>query len=283
MQSAKFFYITILYAFTNNLAFADPIIGGTGNGTTTTAVGSGATASHPEATAIGATAEAHQTATALGHFAGARANNSIAIGANAETISQNSTVIGTNGVIYEGSAYSTALGNDTIIEARHASAMGAYSSVGSQGGTALGYEAEVTESAQNAVALGAGSRADQANTVSIGNSDTGLTRRLTNVSRATHANDAVNFQQFNEGIQETQEAAFAGIAGAAAFVQATPSQAGKTAVAVGAANYRGEQAIAISVNRRLLSGSRYHTQISGGVAYDSTDHTLSKVGVSWEF
>ena len=79
-----------------------------------------------------------------------------------------------------------------------------------------------------------------------------------------------------------QRKAFAGIAAASAFNPVVPSGAGKTAIGIGAATYRGEEAVSFSFSH-LLSDSKYNASVNGGVAYDSSSHALGKVGVSWEF
>ncbi len=55
-------------------------------------------------------------------------------------------------------------------------------------------------SGTNSVALGQGSVADTDNTVPIGNSATGLTRTLANVSASVALTDAVNVQQLNDSV-----------------------------------------------------------------------------------
>ncbi|WP_116609590.1 YadA-like family protein [Paraburkholderia unamae] len=55
-----------------------------------------------------------------------------------------------------------------------------------------------TATAPYAVALGLGSVADVRNTISVGNSATGLTRRITNVAAGENANDAVNLGQIDD-------------------------------------------------------------------------------------
>lgn len=214
------------------------------------AVGSTTNANSLQSTAIGASALADQPqATALGSFAQAFGQAALATG---------------------GSAYA---------EGQGASALGANALVEAAGGTSLGYQAEVT--ADNAVALGSLSFADQANTVSVGDSDADLTRRITNVAAAVDDNDAVNFAQFKAGLSDARHEAFAGIAAAAAFNPAVPSAPGKTAISIGAATYRGEQAMALSFSRRLPGAS--NALLNGGFSFDSSSHTLGKVGVAWEF
>ncbi len=217
------------------------------------AVGSTTNANSLQTTALGASALADQPqATALGSFAQAFGPSALAVGSNAQ-----------------------------VEDVRNASAMGADSLVESDGGTALGAQSEVVADAENAVALGSQSLADQANTVSVGNRETGLTRRITNVAQAVEDSDAVNFAQFKDGLSGVRHDAFAGIAAAAAFNPAIPSAPGKTAVSLGAATYRGQQAVSVSFARRLPGSA--NAAFNGGVAFDSSNHALGKVGIAWEF
>ncbi|WP_233879886.1 YadA-like family protein [Paraburkholderia flagellata] len=70
------------------------------------------------------------------------------------------------------------------------------------GGIGASYNATnaAKATALNAVALGLGSVADQTRTISVGNSATGLTRRITNVQNATGDNDAVNYGQMKTAL-----------------------------------------------------------------------------------
>ena len=250
-------------------------------------VGGGASANSLQSSVVGASASVEgQQATAMGSLAQILGQASSAFGGAAE-------VEGTN---------ASAFGANSFVGANNASAFGASTIVEGDGSTALGFQAEAA--AANSVALGSNSLANEANTVSVGNSDTGVTRRITNVAAATANNDAVNLFQFNaglagvrndfstelnnvrgelnRGLSGVRQAAFAGIAAAAAFNPVTPSAVGKTAVSIGAATYRGEQALSLSFSR-LLTGAPYNASVNGGLSYDSSNHTLGKVGVAWEF
>ncbi|MEZ5535234.1 MAG: YadA-like family protein [Thiolinea sp.] len=218
-------------------------------------------------TAVGASTNANSIqTTALGSAALADQPQATALGSFAQAIGE----------------FSTAVGGAAQIEAQGGTALGANSFIEAANGTALGLEAYVTEAAVGAVALGSGSVADEANTVSVGDSAAGVTRRITNVAPAVNQYDAVNLGQFEQGLQGVRDEAFAGIAAAAAFNPATPSAPGKTAVSMGAAGYRGEHAVSVSVSHRVLN-NRNNLQLNGGVAYDSSEHALGRVGVSWEF
>lgn len=237
--------------------------------TNSTAVGENSFATGKASTAYGAISSATAiNTTAIGTAALAEGEQSTALGAVAQALSNNSTAVGAN----------------AMTEAVDGVALGESATVIEKGGVALG--ADTFVAAQGSVALGSQSATEEENTVSVGNSDIDLTRRITNVAPAIADHDALNFGQFKQGLSQglssVREDAFAGIAAAAAINPATPSIAGKTAIGLGAATYRGEQAVALSFSHRLLN-SRRNTQINGGIAYDSSQHTLGKVGVSWEF
>lgn len=78
--------------------------------------------------------------------------------------------------------------SDNVAIGKAAGADGDYS-------VAIGGETEVTDRTTQAVALGYGSMADESNTVSVGNSMTELTRRITNLSPGSSMSDAVNVSQ----------------------------------------------------------------------------------------
>lgn len=233
--------------------------------TNSTAVGENSFATSISSSAYGAISSATAiNTTAIGTAALAQGEQSTALGALAQALEDNSTAVGVN----------------AMVEAEDGIAVGESSAVLEKGGVAIGADALVD--AQGSVALGSQSVARQENTVSVGDSETGLTRRITNVAPAIATNDAVNYGQFKRALSGVREEAFAGIAGAAAITPTTPSASGKTAIGLGAATYRGEQAVAVSFSHRLLNNRR-NTQINGGIAYDSSHHTLGKVGIAWEF
>jgi autotransporter adhesin len=243
------------------------------------AIGLEAKALLTNSTAIGANSFATgKSSTAYGAISSATAVNTTAIGTAALAEGEQSTALGAVAQALENN--STAVGGNAMVEAVDGVALGESSTVLEKGGVALGADAFVA--AQGSVALGSQSVAEEENTVSVGNADTGLTRRITNVAPAIADHDALNFGQFKQGLSSVRDDAFAGIAAAAAITPAAPSAAGKTAIGLGAATYRGEHALALSFSHRLLNSQR-NTQINGGIAYDSSHHTLGKVGVSWEF
>ncbi len=248
----------------NNVALGD---GARAEGQSAVAVGSSAFADADFATALGATTNANSVqTTAVGSSALADQLQATAMGSFAQAIGE----------------FSTAVGGSAQIEAAGGTAVGANSFIEAADATALGRDSFVTKAGVGSVALGSNSVANEANVVSVGDAELGMTRRITNVAPAVREYDAVNFGQLEQGLQGVRDEAFAGIAAAAALNPALPSQPGKTAVAMGAATYRGEHAVAVSIAHRVLN-SRHRLQLNGGVAYDSGEHALGKVGVSWEF
>jgi trimeric autotransporter adhesin len=204
---------------------------------------------------------------------------------------------------------SLAGGNGALATAHHATAIGASSHVAADEGTALGSGASAT--AANAVALGAGSVADRANTVSVGS--TGNERQITNVATGTAATDAVNVAQlqaasaqstslaqaytdaqmqaanrriddrFNaaeHAIQSVAKTAYAGIAGAMAMPNLTPSQPGRTVVAAGAATYHGGHAIAAGATYRSRDA---HWLVNTALSVTSSGDTGLRAQVGYEF
>jgi trimeric autotransporter adhesin len=206
-------------------------------------------------------------------------------------------------------AGSLAAGDGAQSSGLHATAIGASSRVAANDGTAIGAGASVT--AGNAVALGAGSVADRANTVSVGS--TGNERQVTHVAAGTAATDAVNVGQlqaasaqstalaqaytdsqvqaanrriderFNateHAIQSVAKTAYAGIAGAMAMPNLTPSQPGRTIVAAGAATYHGGHAIAAGVTYRSRDA---HWLVNTALSLTSTGDTGVRAQVGYEF
>ncbi|WP_423236854.1 YadA family autotransporter adhesin, partial [Burkholderia cepacia] len=103
---------------------------------------------------------------------------------------------------------------------------------------------------------GAGSVADRDDSVSIGNSATGTTRTLANVSAGTAPTDAVNVQQLNDSvtnlsnrIEHDRRDANGGIAAAVAIASLPQAPApGKSMVAIGGGTYGGQSAMALGIS-----------------------------------
>ncbi|MEZ5480270.1 MAG: YadA-like family protein [Thiolinea sp.] len=145
----------------------------------------------------------------------------------------------------------------------------------------MGQQAAVESGATHAVALGSGSVATAAN-ISVGDAQAGLTRRITNVAPAREAYDAVNFGQYQQGLGGVREEAFELNCGGGRFQCGDCLRHLANCLECGGTHYRGEQAVSLSFSHRLPD-SPFNTAVNGGVAYDSSQHALTRVGVSWEF
>lgn len=138
--------------------------------------------------------------------------------------------------------------------------------------------------AENSVALGQGSVANEANTVSIGAE--GQERRLTNLAAGRNATDAVNMQQFQQGMQQVQRdlssvarGAYSGVAAATALTMIPDVDLGKTlAIGVGAGTYKGYQAVALGASARISANLK--VKIGAG---HSADGTSVGCGVSYQW
>ena len=157
--------------------------------------------------------------------------------------------------------------------------------------TALGHASVAT--ADNSVALGANSVADRANSVSVGDATTGTTRQITNVARATHANDAVSlvqmeerFAQVNDRFErrfDTMDQRIDAIgAMGAAMAQMSASAAGIAAdnrFAAGVGTLNGQTAVAAGFQRAFLDG-RATFNLGGASTGDDTSFGAG-VGFGW--
>ncbi|HDX0837902.1 TPA: YadA-like family protein [Stenotrophomonas maltophilia] len=95
---------------------------------------------------------------------------------------------------------SVALGRGALVDATAKSgfALGTGSNVYASGGAALGSFSQIESGAENSVALGTGSVAEDANVVSVGNSR--LMRRIVNVGRGVNSSDATTVGQLSEAL-----------------------------------------------------------------------------------
>ncbi|WP_196786522.1 YadA family autotransporter adhesin, partial [Burkholderia territorii] len=132
-----------------------------------------------------------------------------------------------------------------------------------------GNDAPKVTSGTNSVAIGAGSTdGGRPNVVSVG-SDT-QQRQITNVAAATQGTDAVNLDQLNQSISQSNQytdqrinevstqvnqvakAAYAGVAAATALTMIPDVDLGRTiAVGIGAGTYKGQQAVAFGASVRF--------------------------------
>lgn len=165
-------------------------------GQTSTALGNAAKAKGVSATAVGDGAYATLGGSALGHFAYARGDHSVAFGFEAQT--------GTDGIPADGTE-AIAIGYSAKAQKQKAIVIGSGARAEEEGATALGYNAVAREKnalalgynarahLENSVAIGYNSSVGAANSVSFGSS--GATRRLMYVSAGTSETDAANFGQ----------------------------------------------------------------------------------------
>uniref|UniRef100_UPI002ABDBE18 YadA-like family protein n=2 Tax=unclassified Burkholderia TaxID=2613784 RepID=UPI002ABDBE18 len=146
----------------------------------------------------------------------------------------------------------------------------------------------------NSVAIGANSNdGGRSNVVSVG-SDT-QQRQITNVAPGTQGTDAVNLNQLNDSLSQSNrytdqrvnevstqvnqvaKAAYAGVAAATALTMIPDVDLGKTiAVGIGAGTYKGQQAVAFGASVRFTQnikgrlGAGYSSQgtsVGVGAAY----------------
>ncbi|MFC7634246.1 YadA family autotransporter adhesin [Paraburkholderia humisilvae] len=153
----------------------------------------------------------------------------------------------------------------------------------------------------NSAAIGANSSdGGRSNVVSVGTP--GAERQITNVAAGTQATDAVNVQQLNQSVAQgvgqansytdqritdvnheidsLARGAYGGIAAAMAMPNMTPSGPGRTVVAVGGANYKSGNAVAVGVTHRS-EDSRWLVN-AGFAASNAGDMGVrAQVGYEW--
>ncbi|MDS0790681.1 YadA-like family protein [Burkholderia pseudomultivorans] len=192
-----------------------------------------------------------------------------ASGSNGTAVGQGAGASGSNG---------TAVGQDAIASGENSTALG-------QGASATG---------SGSVAIGQGSVATEANTVSFGDGTAEGNRRLVNIADGVNASDAATkgqldramesvdarFNDTNRAINDVAKNAYAGIAAAMAMPNMTPSQPGKTVVAVGAANFKSGSAIAAGATYRSRSGNWL---VNGATSITSVGDVGVRAQVGYEF
>ncbi|AXW64884.1 hemagglutinin (plasmid) [Ralstonia solanacearum] len=204
-----------------------------------------------------------------------------------------------------------------IAKGTHATAMGAAASAGGDQSIAAGHNAQsggdssiamganAKATANHAVAMGDGSVADRANTMSVGSA--GNERQVTNVAAGVQGTDAVNVSQLSQtvyaavgdlpagttakqytdeqvgmvrqGVNQVARGAYSGIAAATALTMIPDVDQGKTiAVGIGAASYKGYQAVALGASARIAQ----NLKAKMGVGYSSEGTTVG-VGASYQW
>jgi autotransporter adhesin len=193
----------------------------------------------------------------------ATGTHAAAMGANAVASGEQATALGANAQATGVTA--TALGAQAVANGPSASAFGANSQAVADG----------------AVALGAGSIADRANAVSIG--QPGVERQIVNLAPGTRGTDAVNLNQLNSAINQTNQSIHdldrstrKGIASASALQIVTPYLPGRTTLNAGVAGYRGQAALGLGVSRWNEKGT---INFNAGVASSGSNSTIVRAGV----
>ncbi|MCI3967989.1 YadA-like family protein [Burkholderia sp. HI4860] len=217
-------------------------------------------------------------------------DGSTVVGEGADASGKNSSAIG-NGSVASGEN-SSAVGQGSVASGDNSSAIGQGSVASGEGSTALGQGA--TASGNNSIAVGQGSVATEANTVSFGDGTEAGNRRLVNIADGINASDAATkgqldramesvdqrFNDTNRAINDVAKNAYAGIAAAMAMPNMTPSQPGKTVVAVGAANFKSGSAIAAGATYRSRNGNWL---VNGATSITSVGDVGVRAQVGYEF
>ncbi|BBA40299.1 MULTISPECIES: ESPR-type extended signal peptide-containing protein [Burkholderia] len=215
---------------------------------------------------------------------------STVVGEGADASGKNSSAIG-NGAVASGEN-SSAIGQGSVASGKDSTAVGQGSVASGEGSTALGQGASATGS--NSVAIGQGSVATEANTVSFGDGTPEGNRRLVNIADGINASDAATrgqldramesvdqrFNDTNRAINDVAKNAYAGIAAAMAMPNMTPSQPGKTVVAVGTANFKSGSAIAAGATYRSRNGNWL---VNGATSVTSVGDVGIRAQVGYEF
>uniref|UniRef100_UPI0035613B87 YadA-like family protein n=1 Tax=Burkholderia cenocepacia TaxID=95486 RepID=UPI0035613B87 len=269
----------------------NPGTGGPGTGDGSTVVGEGAVASGENSSALGEKALASgENSSAVGQGAVASGSNGSAIGQGSTASGSNSSAVG-QGAVASGNNGS-AVGQGAVASGENGTALGQGSVASGKDSTALGQGASATGS--GSVAIGQGSVATEANTVSFGNGTAEGNRRLVNIADGINASDAATkgqldramesvdqrFNDTNRAINDVAKNAYAGIAAAMAMPNMTPSQPGKTVVAVGAANFKSGSAIAAGATYRSRSGNWL---VNGATSITSVGDVGVRAQVGYEF
>ncbi|MBB0124623.1 adhesin [Burkholderia cepacia] len=269
----------------------NPGTGGPGTGGGSTVVGEGAVASGENSSAIGDSALASgENSSAVGQGAVASGSNGSAIGQGSTASGSNSSAVG-QGAVASGNNGS-AIGQGSVASGENGTAVGQGAVASGKDSTALGQGASATGS--GSVAIGQGSVATEANTVSFGDGTAEGNRRLVNIADGINASDAATkgqldramesvdqrFNDTNRAINDVAKNAYAGIAAAMAMPNMTPSQPGKTVVAVGAANFKNGSAIAAGATYRSRNGSWL---VNGATSITSVGDVGVRAQVGYEF
>ncbi|MGU8079348.1 ESPR-type extended signal peptide-containing protein [Burkholderia pyrrocinia] len=224
----------------------------------------------------------------MGPGTGTGGDGSLVVGDGSNASGSNSTAVG-QGAVASGDNGS-AFGQGSNASGENSSAIGQGSVASGSDSTAIGQGSSAT--GNGSVALGQGSVADRDNAVSVGSA--GNERQITNVADGTAPTDAVNVRQLDSAMQSVDQRfgetnrmindvaknAYAGVAAAMAMPNLTPSQPGKTVVAVGAANYKSGSAVAAGATYRTRDGKWL---MNGALSVTSTGDAGVRAQVGYEF
>jgi trimeric autotransporter adhesin len=257
-----------------------------------------ALATGEDAAAFGyASLAAGANAFAFGQFSLVSGNNSVAFGVEAQATGANSSALGNLaqaagnnstafGVLSRASGdNAVALGNQAQTVGSNSTAMGSQARALAANSTAIGNQAVAT--GYNSVSIGSGSVASEANTVSVG--APGNERRITNLAAGVDPSDAVNMQQFQDGmtslnsrIDDVDSHARRGIAADAALAPLImPSAAGRTTLSLSSGFYRGATAVGIGIAHRF--DFSLPTVIYGSYANADGIESVGRIGLAVEF
>nr|WP_306454105.1 ESPR-type extended signal peptide-containing protein [Burkholderia sp. MSMB1826] len=187
---------------------------------------------------------------------------------------------------------SSAIGQGSVATGDNGTAVGQGSVASGDNGTAIGQGSSAN--GNGSVAIGAGSKADEAMTVSFGDGTDEGNRRLVNIADGVNQTDAATkgqldramesvdqrFGETNRMINDVAKNAYAGVAAAMAMPNLTPSQPGKTVVAVGAANYKSGSAVAAGATYRTRDGKWL---MNGALSVTSTGDAGVRAQIGYEF
>ncbi|KWH12447.1 hypothetical protein WT59_16830 [Burkholderia territorii] len=238
----------------------------------------------------------------MGPGTGTGGDGSLVVGEGSNASGENSSAIGQGSVATGDNG--TAVGQGSVASGNNGTAIGQGSSAG-ENGTAIGQGSTAGENGtaigqgssangNGSVAIGAGSKADEAMTVSFGDGTAEGNRRLVNIADGVNASDAATkgqldramesvdqrFGETNRMINDVAKNAYAGVAAAMAMPNLTPSQPGKTVVAVGAANYKSGSAVAAGATYRTRDGKWL---MNGALSVTSTGDAGVRAQVGYEF
>ncbi|HEY3599788.1 MAG TPA: YadA-like family protein, partial [Paraburkholderia sp.] len=186
---------------------------------------------------------------------------------------------------------SFAAGGGAQASGASSTALGERAQASGSSSTALG--AQSNAAANNAVALGANSVASRDNTVSVG--VLGAERQIVNVAAGVEGNDAVNVNQLNAAVANTNQqmsgmqsqinsvakGANAGTAAAMAVAGLPqPTQAGKAMVAIAGAQYGGQTGTAFGASY-VTQNNRFVVKLSGNTSTNGNVGVVAGAGFQW--